>query len=123
MVAMFILLKLSRQNSISLNNVIDQLILYTLEMGSMTAIMAVVTMITWLAQPRTLIFLAFYLCLAKFYAISFIGSLNTRYYLRQGHESQNSQAWKLSRGARVANASQSTSSTQINGNPVTRDPY
>ncbi|KIL60894.1 hypothetical protein M378DRAFT_903112 [Amanita muscaria Koide BX008] len=37
MVTLFVLLRLSRQRSISLNNAIDQLILYTLEMGSLTA--------------------------------------------------------------------------------------
>ncbi|KAM6489371.1 hypothetical protein JOM56_015272, partial [Amanita muscaria] len=69
----------------------------------------------WFAEPHTLIFLAFYLCLSKFYAISFMGSLNTRYHLRQGNESQNSQAWQLSasRSARVANASHSSSTTHI----------
>ncbi|KIL63329.1 hypothetical protein M378DRAFT_12220 [Amanita muscaria Koide BX008] len=51
MVAMFVLLKLSRQKSISLNNVIDKLILYTLEMGSITAITAVVSMIAVCHTP------------------------------------------------------------------------
>ncbi|KAM6494500.1 hypothetical protein JOM56_010861 [Amanita muscaria] len=118
MVAMFILLKSSRDRSISLNNVIDQLILYTLEMGSVTAIMAVVCMITWFTLPHTLIFGAVYLCLSKLYAISLTGMLITRYQLRQRNESENSQAWKMSKFVRAGETSQSTTSTPIKSTEV-----
>ncbi|KIL63689.1 hypothetical protein M378DRAFT_24918 [Amanita muscaria Koide BX008] len=73
MVAMFVLLKTSRIESISLNNVIDKLILYTLEIGSVAAATAVASMIAWFVSPHTLIFGAIYLCIEKVYAISFMG--------------------------------------------------
>ncbi|KAM6489362.1 hypothetical protein JOM56_015263 [Amanita muscaria] len=109
MVAMFALLKSSREKSISLDNVIDQLIRYTLEMGTVTALTAVASMIAWLVEPHSLIFGAFYVCIEKVYAISFMGSLITRHHLRQGNDSQNSQAWKMSRGAHLVNMNQASS--------------
>ncbi|KIL62932.1 hypothetical protein M378DRAFT_165219, partial [Amanita muscaria Koide BX008] len=91
MITLFVLLRLSRQQSISLNNVIDQLILYTLEIGSLTAFMAIAIVITWFTMRRNaLIFLAIYVSLEKAYAIAFLGSLNTRYQLRRSQNSQNS---------------------------------
>ncbi|KAM6497780.1 hypothetical protein JOM56_005728 [Amanita muscaria] len=53
MVVLFVLLRFSRQRSIrpSLNNVIDHLVLYTLETGSLTAFMAIAIMITVYVFP------------------------------------------------------------------------
>ncbi|KAM6489372.1 hypothetical protein JOM56_015273 [Amanita muscaria] len=96
MLTMFVLLRLSRQRSIRLNNVIDQIILYTLEMGSLTACIAISSMITWFARPQTLIFLALYMPLAKVYGMAFLGSLNSRYHFRQAQGPPPSQGWVLS---------------------------
>ncbi|KAM6492678.1 hypothetical protein JOM56_012402 [Amanita muscaria] len=76
MACLFVLLRASRKRSISLNNAIDQLILYTLEMGSLTAFMTIAIMITWFVQRNqiSLVFLALYLSLAKAYACAFLGS-------------------------------------------------
>ncbi|KIL63324.1 hypothetical protein M378DRAFT_164622 [Amanita muscaria Koide BX008] len=110
MVAMFALLKLNREKSISLDNVIDKLIRYTLEMGTVTALAVLASVIAWFALPHTLIFLGCYVCVEKLYAISFMGSLITRHHhLRQGNDSQNSQVWKTSRGAHLVNMNQDSS--------------
>ncbi|KAM6499544.1 hypothetical protein JOM56_005052 [Amanita muscaria] len=117
MVAMFVLLKTSRVESISLNNVIDKLILYTLEIGSVAAATAVASMIAWFVSPHTLIFGAIYLCIEKVYAISFMGLLNARWHLRQGEDPQNSQGWKTSQFASAMDTS-SSSSTQMKSKEV-----
>ncbi|KIL62918.1 hypothetical protein M378DRAFT_165197 [Amanita muscaria Koide BX008] len=90
MMSLFVLLRLRRQQSISLNNVIDQLILYTLEIGSLTAFMATAITATWFTSQNSLIYLAIYLSLEKAYAMAFLGSLNTRHQLRRSQNSQNS---------------------------------
>lgn len=103
MAIMFVLLRSGRQQSISLKNVIDQIILYTLEMGSLAALTAIATSITWFTGRGTLVFLAFYLFFAKVYAITLLGSLNARHQLRQAQNVQNSQGLGLNRVAVITN--------------------
>ncbi|KIL60877.1 hypothetical protein M378DRAFT_902601 [Amanita muscaria Koide BX008] len=114
MMTLFVLLRLSRQQSISLNNAIDQLILYTLEMGSLTAFMAIAIMITWFKRQNSLVFLAIYLTLEKAYAIAFLGSLNTRYQLRRSQNSQNSHGQNMTN--RVQNLVSSSERADISPN-------
>ncbi|KAM6497792.1 hypothetical protein JOM56_005740 [Amanita muscaria] len=92
MVILLVLLRSSRQQSTSLNGVIDQLILYTFETGSLTAFMAIAIMITWLTQQRTAeIYLGLYMAFPKVYATTLLVLLNTRHHLRRGQGSQNGQ--------------------------------
>ncbi|KAM6497795.1 hypothetical protein JOM56_005743 [Amanita muscaria] len=57
----------------SLNSVIDQLILYTFETGSLTAFMAIAIMITWLTQQRTAeIYLGLFMAFPKVYATTLL---------------------------------------------------
>jgi len=80
----------SRSKSLSLNSVIDSLILYTFEIGSLTGFATIVSMICWLSVKNTLIFLGLHFIIAKLYANSFMASLNTRHQLRQAHARTNS---------------------------------
>jgi len=88
--SLFILLWKSRSRSLSLNGVIDSLILYTLELGSLTAIATIIAMVLWLAQPHNMIFLGLYFAIAKLYCNSMLASLNTREELRRVHAKQSS---------------------------------
>ncbi|KAF8346133.1 hypothetical protein F5887DRAFT_124163 [Amanita rubescens] len=88
--SLFTLLYMSRSKSLSLNNVIDSLILYTFEIGSLTGFATIVSMICWLAVKDTLIFMGLHFIIAKLYANSFLASLNTRHQLRQAHARTNS---------------------------------
>lgn len=69
-------------------NVIDELILYTLEVGSLTAFAIVLCTIFWFASPHTLLFLGVFFFIPKCYSNSFMGSLNIRQRLRNMTEEQ-----------------------------------
>ncbi|KAF8621738.1 hypothetical protein AX15_007536 [Amanita polypyramis BW_CC] len=84
-VSLFILLRMSRSRSLSLNDVIDSLILYTFEIGSLTGLASIVAMICWLAVKNNLIFLGLHFVVGKLYANSLMASLNMRYHLRRAH--------------------------------------
>lgn len=56
----------------------NKLVLYTVTTGLLTVIDAALGLITYLARPSTLIFIAFYLNLSKFYVNSYFASLNVR---------------------------------------------
>ncbi|KAF8079390.1 hypothetical protein FPV67DRAFT_1692306 [Lyophyllum atratum] len=79
---MSVLLQRSRARSLSLDHIIDSLILYTFETGSLTCFGTTVSMICWLAMSGNLVFMALHLIVAKLYANSLLASLNTRQELR-----------------------------------------
>jgi len=79
---MMLTLKQSRQQSLSLDGVIDSLIIYTFESGSVTAITTIVAMITWFSM-NNLIFLALHFVIAKLYANCAVAMLNYRQFLSQ----------------------------------------
>ncbi|KAM6499058.1 hypothetical protein JOM56_004566 [Amanita muscaria] len=80
--SMFVLLRMGRDKSLTLNHVIDRLVLYTFETGTLTGCATVVAMICWVIVPNKLVFLGLYFPIGKLYANSLLGSLNARYYLR-----------------------------------------
>ncbi|KAE9403005.1 hypothetical protein BT96DRAFT_1017246 [Gymnopus androsaceus JB14] len=80
---MMIILRRSRAQSISLDGVIDSLVLYTFETGLATVIATLAMLITWLAMRENLIFLALHFIIAKLYANSIVAMLNYRPSLRQ----------------------------------------
>ncbi|KIL59636.1 hypothetical protein M378DRAFT_998805 [Amanita muscaria Koide BX008] len=80
--SMFVLLRMGRDKSLTLNHVIDRLVLYTFETGTLTGCATVVAMICWVVVPNKLVFLGLYFPIGKLYANSLLGSLNARYYLR-----------------------------------------
>ncbi|PFH47790.1 hypothetical protein AMATHDRAFT_151308 [Amanita thiersii Skay4041] len=83
--SLFILLWRSRSDSLSLTNVIDSLILYTFELGSLTCFATVISMICWLTMHNNLVFLGLHFVIGKLYANSLLASLNTRHELRRAH--------------------------------------
>ncbi|KIK59987.1 hypothetical protein GYMLUDRAFT_44000 [Collybiopsis luxurians FD-317 M1] len=83
---MMYILKQSRAKSLSLDTVIDSLIIYTLENGAVTALATVVSLICWVSM-RNLIFLSLYFVIAKLYANSVLAMLNYRPILRRTGES------------------------------------
>jgi len=82
---LFILLWTSRSRSLSLNGVLDSLIVYTLELGSLTGFTTIIAMVCWLAYKDNLIFLGLYFVIAKLYANSMMAALNMRDGLRRTH--------------------------------------
>ncbi|KAK7051475.1 hypothetical protein VNI00_004449 [Paramarasmius palmivorus] len=81
--SLFFLLQTSRSDAGNLNAVIDTLIIYTFETGSITAAATIVSMICWIAMPTNLIFMGLHFVIVKFYANSFLVTLNTRRNLRE----------------------------------------
>ncbi|KAJ7020629.1 hypothetical protein C8F04DRAFT_1143704 [Mycena alexandri] len=60
------------------NHVIDKLILYGLETGSLTCLGTIVAMLLWVITPQNLIFLGLHVVIGKLYASSLLVTLNTR---------------------------------------------
>ncbi|KAF8079388.1 hypothetical protein FPV67DRAFT_1664020 [Lyophyllum atratum] len=85
--SLFALLQNSRSRSLSLNHIIDSLILYTFEMGSLTCAGTIVSMICWLTMNDNLIFMGLHFVIGKLYANSLLASLNTRHDLRRQRHS------------------------------------
>jgi len=75
-------LRSSRTGSRSLDNVIDSLVLYSFENGSLTCAGTVLSMIFWLTMPYNRLFLALHFIIAKLYANSLLATLNMRKKLR-----------------------------------------
>jgi len=79
---MMIILRKSRKRSLSLNSVIDSLVIWTFETGSVTAIVTIASLICWLVMDN-LIFLSLHFVIAKLYANSVVAMLNYRESLNQ----------------------------------------
>jgi hypothetical protein len=74
----------SRTGSINTDFVIDSLVRYTFENGSLTCAATVLSMICWLTMSYNRIFLGLHFMIGKLYANSLLATLNTRKQLRQG---------------------------------------
>ncbi|KAK0454208.1 uncharacterized protein EV420DRAFT_1765780 [Desarmillaria tabescens] len=68
----------------SLNAIIDALILYTFETGSLTCVATIIDMICWITMSSNLIFMGLHFVISKLYANSLLATLNTRRGLRRG---------------------------------------
>jgi len=80
-------LKTTRTASSSMNAILDSLVIYTLENGSLTSAATVASMICWVAMPQNKIFLAIHVAIAKLYANSLLATLLTRNQLRDSRKS------------------------------------
>jgi len=76
------LLFINHKKNSSLNHVLDKLMLYTFENGSLTSAAALTCLVCWLTNNKNLIFMGLYLIISKFYANSLLASLNTRHHLQ-----------------------------------------
>ncbi|KAI0050252.1 hypothetical protein FA95DRAFT_1603760 [Auriscalpium vulgare] len=81
-VAMCFYLQHSRTGFSNMDHVIDLIMIYTVNNGALTTFATIVSMICWLAMPHNLIFMALHFGIAKLYANSLLGTLNTRNQLR-----------------------------------------
>jgi len=72
-------LLLSHKQNSNLNGVLDKLLLYTFENGSMTCAAAFTSLVCWLTNHSTsLVFMGLHFVISKLYANSLLASLNTR---------------------------------------------
>jgi len=86
--SLLFLLHESRTGTNRLNDVIDSLIRYTFETGSLTCAGTIVTMICWLALSHSLVFMGLHFVISKLYANSLLVTLNTRQIIRSTHSSR-----------------------------------
>ncbi|KAL1707437.1 hypothetical protein EV121DRAFT_199238 [Schizophyllum commune] len=87
-VSLFVLLYKSRNGMPHLNAVIDSLILYAFENGSLTCIATVVSMICWVAMNDNFIFLGLHFAIGK--PNTFLATLNARFIVRDGRTTSSS---------------------------------
>jgi len=64
------------------NSLINSLCLYTINTGLLTTLCSLGCLVAYVVSPKTLIFIAFYLPISKFYVNAFLASLNARQALR-----------------------------------------
>ncbi|KJA28300.1 hypothetical protein HYPSUDRAFT_197200 [Hypholoma sublateritium FD-334 SS-4] len=81
--SLFLLLRKSRRQSVKLNYLIDALLLYTFEIGSLTSAATVASMLCWSTLDKSLVFLGFHFVIGKLYANSLLATLNSRRKLRK----------------------------------------
>jgi hypothetical protein len=81
---LFYFLMLNRSESTSMNRVIDTLILYTFENGSLTCAATLASLIFWLIMPTNSVFMALHFVISKLYANSLLATLNARRQLQRG---------------------------------------
>ncbi|KAH9486123.1 hypothetical protein JR316_0000187 [Psilocybe cubensis] len=93
-VVLFFLLQGSRSKLPNLNLIIDALILYTFEIGSLTSVAAVATMICWIVLDQSLIFLGLHFVIGKLYANSLLARLDV-VSKNYNHEYLNYKAFSL----------------------------
>jgi len=72
------LFRSNRTGTGRLNHVIDKLILYGLETGSLTCVGTITAMLCWVITPQNLVFLGLHVVIGKLYANSLLVTLNTR---------------------------------------------
>ncbi|KAJ7631638.1 hypothetical protein DFH06DRAFT_1438792 [Mycena polygramma] len=68
----------NRTGSGRFNHVLDKLILYGLETGSLTCLGTIIAMLLWVIPPNNLIFLGVHVVIGKLYSTSLLVTLNTR---------------------------------------------
>ncbi|KAF5313022.1 hypothetical protein D9619_002510 [Psilocybe cf. subviscida] len=66
-----------------LHELIDSLILYTFEIGSLTSVATVISMLCWTVLNNSLIFLGLHFVIGKLYANSLLATLNSRREFRR----------------------------------------
>jgi hypothetical protein len=81
-VGMCYYLQESRRGSGTMDEVIDSIIFYTINNGSLTCIFTIISLICWLITQKNLVFMALHFAIAKMYANSLLATLNMRQELR-----------------------------------------
>ncbi|THH01927.1 hypothetical protein EW026_g854 [Hermanssonia centrifuga] len=89
-------LRQSKSGFSSMNEIIDSLVLYTVETGMATCVTTIVSLICWVAMPNNLIFLGLHFTISKLYANSFLATLNSRATLRARSQSSSDRSRDVS---------------------------
>ncbi|KAF7419187.1 hypothetical protein PC9H_001772 [Pleurotus ostreatus] len=63
-------------------NLVDRLVIYSINIGLVTSMLSLVAMITWFAMPDNFIFTTFHILIGKVYVNSWLVTLNTRKTIR-----------------------------------------
>ncbi|KAI0681897.1 hypothetical protein BC835DRAFT_1425100, partial [Cytidiella melzeri] len=88
-VSLIFLLRQSRTGWKTMDNLINSIVVYTIENGLLTSqsflysIFAILSLVCWVTMSHNLIFLALHFTISKLYANSFLATLNTRKQLLQ----------------------------------------
>ncbi|GJE91838.1 hypothetical protein PsYK624_079890 [Phanerochaete sordida] len=86
-VAMTFYLRRNKSDFSTLNDIIDTLIVYTVQTGMLTSCITIAVMACWLSMPHYLIFLGLHFTIPKLYANSFLAMLNSRVTLVESSHS------------------------------------
>ncbi|KAJ8515818.1 hypothetical protein ONZ45_g6801 [Pleurotus djamor] len=81
-VALVHLFRRSRSGVRRSQRMIDLLIIYAVGIGSLTVIVSILDLVTWLSLPTKFIYAAFHIVLSKLYVNSLLVTLNSRNMLR-----------------------------------------
>ncbi|KAJ6457264.1 hypothetical protein C8R45DRAFT_1033092, partial [Mycena sanguinolenta] len=84
---LFYLFQSKKPDTGHLKHVMDKLMLYAFETGSLTCIATIVALICWVTMSQNLIFLGLHFVIGKLYANSLLATLNTRRNIRRGSTS------------------------------------
>ncbi|EKM49661.1 uncharacterized protein PHACADRAFT_214190 [Phanerochaete carnosa HHB-10118-sp] len=82
--AMCFYLRRSKSRFSTMNDVIDTLMLYTVETGMITCVTTIASLACWVTMRKNLIFLGLHFTISKLYANSFLAILNSRVTLGAG---------------------------------------
>jgi len=82
----YFLLQNHKKNS-SMNSILDRLMLYAFENGSLSCAAALTSLVCWLTMPN-LIFMGLHFVISKFYANNLLATLNARKNLHQAGRSR-----------------------------------
>ncbi|KAK0218775.1 hypothetical protein IW262DRAFT_1055067 [Armillaria fumosa] len=77
------------------NHVINRLILFSINSGLLTSICAIMSLVTILALPNTLIYFCFYFLIGRFYSNSLLATLNARKGMRAMQSSSRGESHSL----------------------------
>ncbi|KAF8204128.1 hypothetical protein BJ912DRAFT_920071 [Pholiota molesta] len=84
--SLFFLLRRRKKTSIKLSPLIDALLLYTFEIGSLTSAATVISMLCWSIIDNSLVFLGLHFVIGKLYVNSLLATLNSRQRLRKAQQ-------------------------------------
>ncbi|KAK0234678.1 hypothetical protein EDD85DRAFT_969596 [Armillaria nabsnona] len=77
------------------NHVINRLILFSINSGLLTSICAIMSLVTILALPNTLVYFCFYFLIGRFYSNSLLATLNARKGMRAMQSSSRGESHSL----------------------------
>ncbi|EKM49702.1 uncharacterized protein PHACADRAFT_167057 [Phanerochaete carnosa HHB-10118-sp] len=90
-------LRQSKTGFANMNDVLDSLVLYTVETGLATCVTTIISLVCWVTMTHNLIFLGLHFTISKLYANSLMATLNSRAQLRaRSHSTSSTDGHELS---------------------------